>query len=267
MNILENSYVSFCNLDHRTDRLEHMNKELLRIGLHAIRQRSFPWKETDYKHAKYRMMYERSPGAIGCLLSQVQVMKKAYEIGLNAMVLEDDLIFATDIHERFDYISKWLEGKQWDIVFLGGTFHSPAYWHKFGESGMRPNVSANLGKDFDHTDDPRIKRVYGCFSTHAYIVNYSSIQKILGLIDKHVHESIGIDHLFLRVEPQLQCFCFVPGSVIQKNNLSDIGRNSDGSPAMTIFSGFSKLNGTEDNSAYWFKNLMTEFDPEKFKWL
>jgi len=127
--MLDTCYVSYCNLDHRIDRLEHMTKELNRVGIQAIRQRSFPWKETDYQNPKYRMMYERSPGAIGCLLSQVAVMQQAHYIGLDAMVLEDDLIFASDVHERMAYIEDYLEDKSWDIFWLGGTFHSPAFWH------------------------------------------------------------------------------------------------------------------------------------------
>lgn len=265
-------YISFCNLDSRPDRLEHMTKELERVGLKAVRQRALPWKETDYQNPKYSVMYNRTPGAIGCLLSQVEVIKKAYDLGLYAVVLEDDLVFATDFNIRMEYIENWLfnisynhdwvstpEGP-WDIFFLGGTFHSPAFWHPKGPSGMRPDVSAHLGKDFDHTSDPRIKRTYGAFSTHAYIVNYHSIPKILSLIDKHVHESIGIDHLFIRVQPQLNCFAFVPGCVKQIDNISDIGSG------MTMFSGFSKLNGTIENSRYWFQDLMTDFNPDTFEW-
>lgn len=268
MNILDNCYVSFCNLDHRVDRLEHMNKELLRIGLHAVRQRSFPWKETDYQNPKYRLMYERSPGAIGCWLSQIEIMKKALELDLHAFVLEDDTVFCDDFQERMEYVTKWLwkNDMEWDAVWLGGTFHSPAWWHPHGPSGMRPDVSAHLGKDFDHTNDPRIKRTYGAFSTHAYIIRNHSIQKFMNLFDKHMHESIGIDHCMIRVQPQLKTYAFVPGSVRQMNNLSDIGRNPDGSPAMTMFSGFSKLNGTEANSLYWWQPLMTDFNPETFQW-
>lgn len=265
-------YTAFINLDSRPDRLEHMTKELERVGLKAVRQRAIPWKETDFQNPKYSVMYNRTPGAIGCLLSQVEVMKKAYDLGLYAVVLEDDLVFATDFNIRMEYIENWLfnisynhdwvstpEGP-WDIFFLGGTFHSPAFWHPKGPSGMRPDVSAHLGKDFDHTSDPRIKRTYGAFSTHAYIVNYHSIPNILSLIDKHVHESIGIDHLFIRVQPQLNCFAFVPGCVKQIDNISDIGSG------MTMFSGFSKLNGTIENSRYWFQDLMTDFNPDTFEW-
>lgn len=259
-------YASFVNLDHRKDRLDHMVKELARVGIQAVRQRGIPWKECDLNNHKHQVMLNRTPGALGCHLSQVEVIKKAHEIKQHAFVMEDDLVFASDFQERMEYIDKFLAGKEWDIFWLGATFHSPAYWHKIGQSNMRPDCSAQLGKDFDHTDDPRIKRTYGAFCTYAYIVNYKSIEKILGLLDKHLHESIGIDWLFIKLQPQLKTFAFVPGSVRQINNLSDIGTNPDGSPAMTVFSGFSKLNGTEENSRYWFQDKINDFNPDTFQW-
>lgn len=264
--LLENSYASFVNLDSRVDRLNHMVTELNRVGIHAVRQRGIPWKETDYKNPKYVGMYNRTPGAIGCHLSQVEVMKKAFEIGQNAFVMEDDLVFATDFQERIQYINNFLTGKEWDIFWLGATFHSPAYWHKKGQSNMRPDCSAQLGKDFDNTNDPRIKRTYGAFCTYAYIVNYSSIKKVLALLDKNIHESIGIDWIMIKIQPQLKCYAFVPGSVKQLDNRSDIGIHQDGTPARTIFSGFSKLNGTEENSRYWFQDKINDFDPNTFTW-
>jgi GR25 family glycosyltransferase involved in LPS biosynthesis len=264
--MIENCYTSFINLDHRKDRLEHMERELERIGLSAIRQRGLPWKEADYNNPKFRSMLNRTPGAIGCHLSQELVMKKALEVGAHAFVMEDDLVFASDFQERLKHIDKFLGGRDWDVFWLGGTFHSPAFWHPIGQSKMRPNCSANLGKDFDHTDDSRIKRTYGAFCTYAYIVNVKSIEKILNLFEQHLHESIGIDWLFIKLQPQLKCFAYVPGSVRQKNNMSDIGVKADGSPDFTVFSGFSKLNGTEENSRYWFQDRKESFDPETFNW-
>jgi len=259
--LLEESYISFINLDIRKDRLKHMNTELQRVGINAIRQRAIPWKEADYKSHKYATMFNRTPGAIGCHLSQVEVMKKALEVSAHAFVMEDDLVFCSDFHERIAYIENWLNGKQWDVLWLGGTFHSPAYWHKAGGSqDRRNNVSCGSGKDYEHTDDPRIKRTYGCFSTHAYIVNKESIAKIIALLDKHVHESIGIDWLFIKLQPQLKCYAFVPGSVKQFDNMSDIGNG------ITYYSGFSKLNNTEANSLYWFQDRMNQFNPDTFEW-
>ncbi len=254
-------YASFVNLDTRTDRLNHMTKELERVGIKAIRERGIPWKETDYENPKYNVMYRRTPGAIGCHLSQVEIIKKAFEVGSHAFVMEDDLVFASDFQERLSYIEKFQAGKEWDIFWLGATFHSPAYWHPIGNSGMPPNCSENLGMDFANTDDPRIKRTFGAFCTYAYIVNYTSIKKVLGLLDKHIHESIGIDWLMIKIQPQLKCYAFVPGSVKQLDNRSDIGTG------ITRFSGFAKLNGTEENSRYWFQDKMTDFDPTTFNWI
>jgi GR25 family glycosyltransferase involved in LPS biosynthesis len=255
IDLLDSSYISFCNLDERLDRLQHMNTELNRVGINAVRQRSFPWKETDYKNPKYRVMYERTPGAIGCHLSQVEVMKTALELGLNAIVLEDDIKFCSDFHERMEYISNWSEAHEWDIVWLGAAFHiNPPHWHRKGESMMRPNCSANLGYDVKRTDDPRMIRTYGCYNTFAYLVNYKSLDKIIKLLDHHVHESIGIDWLFIKLQPQLKCFSFVPGCVYQIDNQSNIGQG------MTVWSGH--LN----NGPYVWKNLMSEFDPDAFNW-
>lgn len=259
MSILD-SYISFVNLDHRRDRLDHMTAELNRIGLRAIRQRGFLWKETDYLNPKYASMYNRTPGAIGCHLSQVEVMKKALEVGANAWVMEDDLVFCDDFAERVVLIDGFLQGREWDVFWLGGTFHAPVFWHRIGKSGMPPDCSAQLGKDYDHTEYPRFKRTYGAFCTYAYIVNHNSIQKILDLFDQHIANSIGIDWLFIKLQPQLKCFAFVPGSVKQIDNQSDIGNG------VTIFSGFSKLNGTIENSRYWFQKNINDFDPNNFEW-
>lgn len=255
-----NYYASFVNLDHRDDRLRHMTAELARVGITAVRQRGIPWKETDYQNPKYKVMLNRTPGAIGCHESQCEVMRKAFEIGEHAFVMEDDLIFASDFQERLLYIENFLAGKEWDIFWLGATFHSPAYWHPIGNSKMPPDCSANLGRDFANTEDPRIKRTYGAFCTYAYIVNYNSIKKVLGLLEKNIHESIGIDWLMVKLQPQMKCYAFVPGSVKQMDNRSDIGNG------MTIFSGFRKLNGTEENSRYWFQDKIEDFNPETFEW-
>jgi hypothetical protein len=80
------------------------------------------------------------------------------------------------------------------------------------------------------------------------------------MLDQHVHESMGIDWLLIKVQPQLHTYSFVPGCVIQFDNRSDIGKG------MTFYSGFAKLNGTRDNSRYWWADRMEDFDPLKFDW-
>lgn len=262
MNILDRCYRAFVNMDHRTDRLVHMEKQLSTIGMTAERVRGKPYQELMHEKG-IKTMLNRTPGAIGCHFSQVQVMENALSQFKHALVMEDDIIFCEDFNSRIDRISDFLDRRgsnEWDVFWLGGTFHSPAFWHKKGQSGMDPNCSAQLGKDCEVVEG-RFMRTYGAFCTYAYIVNKHSIPKIFDLFDKHLHVSIGIDWLFIKLQPQLKCFAFVPGSVKQMDNQSDIG---DG---MTIFSGFSKLNGTIENSKYWYQERIEDFDQTKFTWL
>lgn len=259
MDLIKDSYIAFVNLAHRTDRLAHMNAELSRVGLEAERFSAIAWQDID-PTPQTEVMRSRTPGAIGCHFSQVGIMEKALEAGKHAWIMEDDLVFANDFLKRVGIFSDFLQWREWDVLWLGGTFHAPAFWHKIGHSGMPPNCSAQLGKDYDHTEDERFKRTYGAFCTYAYIVNHSSIEKILKLFDEHLPTSIGIDWLYIKIQPQLNCFAFVPGSVKQMDNMSDIGNG------MTMFSGFSRLNGTEENSRYWFQNYIEDFNPNTFQW-
>ena len=69
----------------------------------------------------------------------------------------------------------------------------------------------------------------------------------------HVSISMGIDWLFILLQPYLKTFAFVPGCVKQMDNLSDIGQG------ITRFSGFAIL------GPHWFRDRMTDFNYENFK--
>lgn len=254
--MVDNLYTSFINLDHRTDRLAHMEKELLKTTLlKPVRTRGIPWKEVQASPEKVAIMMNRTPGAIGCHFSQVSVMKEAQKQGKNACVLEDDIILCSDFDKRLDYIDKWADKNEWDVIWLGASFHvNPPYWHPLGKSGMPPDCSAHLGYDVLPTDDPRMVRTFGAYVTFAYIVNLNSMDKIFALFDEYLHTSIGIDWLFIKLQPQLKCFSFVPGCVMQMDNLSDIGNG------MTVWSGQLK------NGPYVFQDKLEYFDPTTYKW-
>lgn len=244
MSLISDSYASFVNLDHRTDRLERMKASLQKVGIEAVRTRGMLPAEYVGDPAKVQVMRNRTPGAIGCHFSQVNVMRKALWKRSHAFVMEDDLVFCQDFHERMGIMEAFLQGRDWDVIWLGAMFHiNPPWWHKTG-----------LGRDAERTDHPRILRTYGAFSTHAYIVNRESIQKVLQMLDDIVSKSMGIDWAFIQMQPSLQTFAFVPGMVIQYDNKSDIGNG------MTIYSNFKKL------GPYWFQDRMEDFDPATFNW-
>lgn len=250
--ILDNCYSAFINLDHRKDRFIHMGKELARVGIVAERFTAFKTSEHSWDADKTRVMRNRTPGAIGCWFSQRELMRISLALGKHAFVMEDDLIFCSDIHKRLELFYWYTATYEWDIFWLGGTYHiNPPWWHRANNPEL---PGTTMRRDAELTDDPRIIRTYGCFSTFAYIVNVNSIEKILKSLDSIIHLSMGIDWAFIKLQPYLFTYAFAPGCVKQMDSQSDIGRG------ITYFSGFAKL------GKHWFADTMEEFKPEEYNW-
>ncbi len=250
-------YTSFINLDHRTDRLQHMHCQLLKAGINAERTRGiYPYEqEITMKSLAYGKMLERTKGAAGCHHAQLSVMKKALELGKSAFVMEDDLIFCSDFQQRMESLQNYINmyDSNFDVLWLGGTVHiNPPEWH----TGLHPDLKGIpvIGKDAEKTHDPRIIRAYGAFCTYAYIVNYRNLEKVIKLLESNVHRSMGIDWLFIYLQPQLKTYMYLPGCVKQMDNPSDIGTG------VTTFSGFSKLGD------YWYQDKKEDFDPKTINW-
>lgn len=244
MDIKQDSYISFVNLDHRGDRLVHMLKELSKIDIRAERTRGFYPEEVKQPEYKLRVMKNRTPGAIGCHYSQIEIMSKALLNGKHAWVMEDDLIFCDDFNERLKLIEQFLDSTEWDVFWFGGTYHLNATWHKNPHPNDMRQCTCSLDKDYEFIDDFFV-RTYGCWGTYCYLVNNKSLLKVLDFLDAHVHESMGIDWLFILMQPHIKAYAFNPGCVKQMDNKSDIGNG------MTYFSGFETL------GPHWFQNKLS----------
>lgn len=243
MNLIQDSYISFVNLAHRTDRLKRMEKNLAAVGVPAVRTPGMLPSEYKGDPARVEVMRKRTPGAIGCHFSQVKIMEEALRQQKHAWVMEDDLDFCADFKSRIPIFERFLESRPWDIFWMGGTVHiHEVWWHK------------NLGFDASRTDDPRVIRTYGAFCTYAYLVNRDSISRILDMLDQLLDRSIGIDWAMIQMQPKLQTFMMLPGAVKQMDNRSDIGKGD------TIFSNFKKL------GAHWWAENMDDFNPETYDW-
>lgn len=254
-------YMGYLNLDSRPDRREKMESELSRVGLSAIRTRGKLPDEFNLNDPKLQVMVNRTKGACGCHYGQVEIMQEALKQNKHCLVMEDDLVIATDVKERFDYIESFLNKQDdWWIFWMGGTYHIPPYWHKEGHSPDLQICDCTLGRDAQLTTDERIIQTFGAFSTHGYILNVKHIQEVLEFLESHVHLSMGVDWIMILLQPKIKSFAFLPGIMKQYNNQSNIG---DG---ITYFENFSKLNGSIENSAYWWQDKMEDFDPNTFDW-
>lgn len=244
MSLLDDAYVSFLNLDKRKDRRERMWRELARVGIPAERTRGGQMWQGDPQFAPVRIRASSTPGSEGCSVGQMNIMARALELGKHALVMEDDLVFCSDFHERLKIIEPFLDKHRWDVFWFGATFHVPAVWHK-----------DTLGRDVEPTSEPRIVRTYGCWSTYCYLVNRESL---VGVLEEHVRcfpASVGIDTTFIELQPDLHTYAFVPGCVKQYDNYGDVGGG------WTAFSEFSKL------GPYWWQDRMEDFDSTTFDWV
>jgi GR25 family glycosyltransferase involved in LPS biosynthesis len=93
--------VVYINLDHRTDRREQIEKELLKIPCQNVR----------------RFSAIRHPhGDLGCSKSHIEVLKLAIQSGWkNVLILEDDMVFR---EEKWDLLYEKMTS--YDAIVLGG---------------------------------------------------------------------------------------------------------------------------------------------------
>lgn len=244
MNLLKDAYAGYVNLARRPERRELMEATLQAVGIEAVRHEG---GQTPEQHGtnpdRVARMRKRTPGTIGCWFSQLSVMKRARELGKHALVMEDDLVFCSDLPKRLEIVEEYFENHLWDVLWFGATFHTnPSVWH-----APQPDIRL--------TSNPRIVRTFGCWSTYCYLVKDESISMILEWLDEVLEDADGIDDAFIRyIEPRIYSYAFVPGMVKQYDGWGDVGGG------YTKFSDFASL------GPYWWADRMEEFDPEAFDW-
>lgn len=242
MTLLEKSYAAYVNLDSRDDRRILMDAELYRVKVSAKRVAGHLPRH--YPEAHFDKMRNTTPGAIGCYMAQLSILSTADNVDKHAFVMEDDLVFCDDIHERLAMFDRWSKGKEWDILWLGATYHLNPVWHRRGHPNRELPCDCELGIDWEPTDNKNIVRTYGCWSTYAYIVNKYSILKVKKMLIDILPFTIGIDYSMIAFQPKLKTYSITPGCVKQYDNLSNIGNG------ITKFSGFETLGN------HWWKKTL-----------
>lgn len=193
INDLENIF--YINLEHRIDRKNNIENELIKLGL--------------LQKAKRFNAIKMNNGAIGCSLSHLQLLKNALKDKLNHIcILEDDIYFLNP--ELFiNQLNKFLENhKDWDVILIAGNNIPP----------------------YQKIDDTCIK-VNTCQTTTGYIVNGHYISKLMDnikiglthLINKpHLHCLYAIDKFWFLLQKVDNWFLIIPTSVVQRDDYSDI---------------------------------------------
>lgn len=185
----------FINLEHRTDRLEHVKIELAKLGINGERVNAVKAKV----------------GAIGCTLSHVRCIEMAKQRDYEyVFICEDDITF-TNPTLLLENLKKFREDNlTWDMIIIGGN-------------NVPPYMKIN-----DHC-----VRVFYCQTTTGYIIRKSYYDTLLknfkesaNLLMKHPTEEgkkkYALDIYWKRLQIQDFWYMIIPPTVSQYENYSDI---------------------------------------------
>ena len=192
MDIFEHTL--FINLDHRKDRLEHVEKEFEKMGIQGERFNAI----------------KPSSGAVGCTLSHIKCLEIAKERDYEQVfICEDDITFTNPALFK-ENIEKFCtnEDIMWDVLIIGGN-NVPPYKQYY-------NYCA---------------RVFNCQTTTGYIVKqefYDTMIKnfkegVTNLMrDPTNKRTYAIDIYWKKLQMENFWYMITPPTVTQYENYSDI---------------------------------------------
>jgi glycosyl transferase family 25 len=184
----------YINLEHRTDRKEHVEQQLTNIGITATRFKAI----------------KMDNGAIGCSMSHLKILEDARKNQLDhLLIVEDDITFLDP--ELFKtQINIFLNKHQnnWDVILLAGNNMPP----------------------YEKIDETCIK-VSRCQTTTGYLVNghYINIlasnvkMGLTNLLNKPTEKSkYAIDKFWFVLQNSSKWYLITPLTVVQREDYSDI---------------------------------------------
>lgn len=168
------------NLDRRIERWRQMQDKFYQHGIHAVRR----FVAVDGETSAIPASWPGSPGAYGCLLSHLEVVREARRLGLaSILIFEDDVVFDDQFEEKFAGYIRQLPA-DWDMLFFGAL-------HK---DELLP-VSDNIG------------RITESNSTYAYALRETVFDAFIEL-NSQGNEVLDVNSLVL--QKQFNCYCFLP---------------------------------------------------------
>ncbi|MAZ55165.1 MAG: hypothetical protein CMP55_05120 [Flavobacteriales bacterium] len=192
MDILQNTF--YINLEHRTDRLEHVQNELKKIGINGERFNAIKTKS----------------GAVGCTLSHIKCLELAKERNYEEVfICEDDITF-TNPKLFLENLQKFCNNDDimWDVLIIGGN-NVPPYKQYYDYCA----------------------RVFNCQTTTGYIVKQDFYDIIIknfkeGLFNLMKNpenkREYAIDIYWKKLQMENFWYMITPPTVTQYTNYSDI---------------------------------------------
>ena len=240
----------YINLERAADRKTKVLADLQRCNISAERFAAHS-SESRSQFPELSFRASSKAGEIGCTLSHYDLLRQHMNNNYHVGIFEDDMKPCVDFRLRLQqYESRLQEMKEWqhltwDIAFLSSYFHDEAVHNKPGGDHLT----------IPHTSKT-IHRVFGGFTTHAYIVHKDSVARLVRLV-RELKNHRAIDQTYIDLQRDLRCYSYVPGLCTQHVTVSSIqgGEPSDMNAA------FQRICGP-----YTFTDHTYQFNPEFYPW-
>jgi tetratricopeptide (TPR) repeat protein len=193
MTLIDNIY--YINLDHRIDKKEQIETQLISYGL---------------KFERHKGIFQPE-NCVGCTKSHLEVLKNAKERGYkNVLILEDDFMFIVSKEDFYKNMSLLLENNvDFDVCML----------------------SYNLIRGETCVKYPFLTKVFDATTASGYIVNENFYDKLIDLFEIAIHllEKTGQHWIYANdvIWKQLQSiskwYCFSERIGVQRPCINDNG--------------------------------------------
>lgn len=173
-------YKTCINLDRRVERWEQMLAKFARLDIQNVRRLA----AVDGQRIVVPPDWSDTPGAYGCLLSHLEVVREARRLGVaSVLILEDDAAFDSHLQDNFSkYFLQVPPG--WDMLHFGAM----------------------------HMDEPiqvseNVVRTRSANSTFAYALKHTIFDAFIELNSK-AHTAVDLNNRVLQKDHE--CYCFMP---------------------------------------------------------
>jgi len=185
--------VIYINLDSRSDRNDHVKKELDKIGV--------------INPDRFRAI-KLDNGALGCSMSHLKCVEFAKKNNLESIfICEDDIEFL-DPKLFLKQIQTFLDSNiQWDVIIVSGN-------------NMLPYTPINNN----------CIKIFNCQTTTGYIVKNTYYDKLMQnykdgiqrLLNEPENNDFKIDKYWFKLQRDDNWYLIIPLTVVQKEDYSDI---------------------------------------------
>jgi glycosyl transferase family 25 len=180
------------NLDRRPDRWRRMQEKFLEHDIVPVRR----FSAVDGSATEIPALWNHSPGAYGCLLSHIAVVKEAQSSGApSVLIFEDDAVFDPDFQNKLAGFIQEVPA-DWDMLYFGA-----------------------LHKDEPVRISDHVARITKANSTYAYAIRNTMFDEFIELNRRAEHV---IDMNSYLLQERFNCYCFMPNLAWVEAEYSDV---------------------------------------------